>query len=71
MRDTQTLLLDGRVLVFGGSAASCGAVGTAEMLDPSTGLWSPAGNMIYPHADHTAIYPTDGRVLIDGGRGSG
>ena len=69
-RHSATLLRDGRVLVVGGSAASGGAVATAEMLDPSTGLWSPAGNMSYPRTNHTATYLRDGTVLIAGGRSS-
>ncbi len=68
-RHSATLLLDGRVFVVGGWAAGRGAVATAETLDPSTGLWSPAGNMIGPRWDHTATYLRDGRVLIVGGRG--
>ncbi len=68
-------LLDGRVLVAGGINRT-GAAGTstyvetplasAELFDPATGTWSPAGNLADPaHARNPLLLP-DGQVLFDG-----
>ncbi len=64
-----TALPDGRVLVVGGCAdPGCASVlSTAELYDPSTGLWSPAGTMAEPRAGHTASALGDGSVLVLGG----
>ncbi len=45
---TATLLGDGRVLVAGGAKAAGGgsAVDTAELYDPASGTWTPAGNLV-------------------------
>lgn len=68
---TATLLLDGRVLITGGSdCASPGEEGvwaTAEVFDPATGTFSATGSMHTGRAFHTATLLADGRVLIAGG----
>jgi N-acetylneuraminic acid mutarotase len=72
---TATLLLDGRVLVVGGfvSAALQGVVTaavvttTAEVYDPASGTWSPAGELAFFRSYHTATLLADGRVLVAGG----
>lgn len=76
---TATLLPNGKVLVTGGYdvAAAIANAGTsnyvvpsmtsAELYDPATGLWTPAGNMAYPRAKHTATLLASGKVLIAGG----
>jgi len=64
MRQTATLLLDGRVLIVGGDKT-----GTAELYDPATGTFTPTGNGTTGHgagASTAALLP-DGRVLIAGG----
>ncbi len=72
---TATLLLDGRVLVVGGSGKDgkrSGIYDTAEFYEPAMGSWSPAGSLGQGQARHyhTATRLLDGRVLVAGGRGS-
>ena len=67
---TATKLGDGRVLVVGGENNS-GATVTAEIYDPSSNSWTPAGDLNTPRSGHTASLLKDGRVLIAGGENSG
>ena len=60
---TATLLLDGRVLVIGG----LGSEGSAEVWDPVTETFQPAGSLSELRASHTATLLSDGRVLVIGG----
>lgn len=64
---TATLLLDGKVLIAGGSGAG-GSVGQGEIFDPTSGTFSPTGNMAVAKRAHTATRLVDGRVLITGGQ---
>jgi len=62
---TATTLLDGRVLVAGGTADS---VHSAELFIPALGTFLPTtGGMIFPRSGHCASLLPDGRVLIAGG----
>ena len=62
---TATLLNDGRVLVVGPFTV------VAEIYDPVSGAFSPAGNTIASHGQGpTATLLNDGRVLITGGTSS-
>jgi hypothetical protein len=87
---TATLLPDGRVLVCGGfgqrlesfgsfpSVATVDAViGDAEIYNPATGTWSPAGALAHARALHQAVLVRAGaaragsladRVVVVGGR---
>ena len=62
-------LPDGRVLVAGGRAVAFAEVASAEIYDPVTGSWSPAGQMSAARVFHGATALADGRVLVVGGDG--
>jgi hypothetical protein len=65
---TATLLADGRVLVAGGYSPDVDTqVASAELYDPRTGGFTPAGSMSSARAVHTAIATAGGRVLVAGG----
>jgi large repetitive protein len=69
---TATLLPDGRVLVVGGErgrARSARPLRSAELYDPATGSFAPAGALVSGRVGHTATLLSDGRVLIVGGDG--
>jgi N-acetylneuraminic acid mutarotase len=70
---TATLLPNGSVLVVGGSDGSSslggGALGSADLYNPSTNTWSSAAAMSQPRLSHTATVLADGRVLVAGGSG--
>jgi large repetitive protein len=69
---TATLLSDGSVLVTGGLGQNGGLVvsNTAEIYFPSSGQFTPVGNMAVARFSHTATLMNNGNVLIAGG-GSG
>jgi hypothetical protein len=58
---TMTALLDGTVLLAGGSG------GTAFLFSPATNRWTPTGDMVQARADYSATLLQDGRVLVVGG----
>src|SRR5262249_180549 len=61
---TATLLVDGRVLVAGGT----GTPPSAELFIPESNEFVPTGGgMVYPRSGHCASLFPDGRVLIVGG----
>lgn len=66
---TVTLLADGRVLIAGGGDLHASAINLAEIYDPSTDRFEPAGSglMSAPRTYHTATLLKDGRVLVAGG----
>ena len=65
---TDTLLLDGRVLIAGGISDGPD-LASAELYDPATGVFSPTGPMTLGREYATATLLNDGRVLIVGGDG--
>jgi hypothetical protein len=80
---TATLLPNGKVLIAGGGVTSSAlGVGpldftpqlmvvlpsnTAELFDPQTGTFAPAGTMNTGRSSHTATLLPDGTVLLCGG----
>jgi len=69
---TATLLSDGRVLVAGGADAlddsiAANILTSAELYDPVTGAFSPAGSMATGRQFQTATLLPGGRLLITGG----
>jgi hypothetical protein len=69
---TATLLLDGTVLVAGGSLGEGAAqtyLASAEIYNPATGKFTATGSMKTARAGQTATRLKDGRVLIAGGGG--
>jgi hypothetical protein len=70
---TATRLRDGRVLVVGGGFVGGefghGFSASAEVWDPTTGDFGPAGSLTEARLTHTATLLRDGRVLVVGGEG--
>jgi len=65
-----TLLNNGKVLVAGGwSIDVCCpfTIANADLYDPATGTFTPAGSMTEGRAEHLATLLNDGNVLIAGG----
>ncbi len=72
VRQTATLLPDGRVLVAGGDdTLISGPPDSADIYDPGTGTFTRTGPMTDAPRGHTATLLLDGSVLIAGGNGGG
>jgi hypothetical protein len=62
---TAVRLVDGRVLVAGGSGANNKYdLTSAELYHPDSGTWSSTGNMLKPHDGFPATLLRDGKVLV-------
>ena len=68
---TAALLLNGTVLVAGGSSNGLDPLASAELYDPSRGSWTATAGMIEARYNHTATLLPDGKVLVAGGLSSG
>jgi N-acetylneuraminic acid mutarotase len=66
-RHTATRLLNGKILIVGGSRASDDHLAEVELFDPLTGLSTLVAPLHTPRHQHTATLLPDGRVLIVGG----
>jgi hypothetical protein len=69
---TASLLKNGKVLVAGGSTSGdvisdSESLNTAEIYDPSTGMWTNTSSMHYTRTGHTASVLENGNVLVVGG----
>lgn len=67
---TATVLSTGRVLIAGGWSEdpNTPVLASAELYDPASGTFVPAGSMTTPRAGQSATLLSDGRVLIAGGQ---
>jgi len=63
---TLTVLLDGRVLLAGGSTSA--SPGASEVFDPVLGTWTEVAPMSLSRRNHTATLLLSGRVLVTGGQ---
>ncbi len=63
---TATLLSNGLVLITGGDRAA--SLATAELFNPDSHSFAPAGDMVTARARHTATLLANGAVLLVGGR---
>jgi N-acetylneuraminic acid mutarotase len=66
---TATLLPNGKVLVTGGSTSNSDTnyISSAEIYEPSTGVWTTTGSMSSTRNFHRATLLANGRVLVAGG----
>ena len=69
---TATLLADGRVLVVGGMDPAETEfppthLSSAELYDPTTGIWTRTGSMAVGRIGHSATLLPNGQVLVAGG----
>jgi N-acetylneuraminic acid mutarotase len=65
---TATVLLDGKVLVVGGSNSEF-EDRTVEIFDPVSGTWTNTGSLFFPRWYHSAALLPGGKVLVTGGKG--
>src|SRR5450631_1008847 len=73
MGQTATLLANGKVLIVGGMNVYSIAIrwgsctNLAELYDPATRTFSPAGAMSSPRCGHTSTLLQNGKILVAGG----
>ena len=64
---TATLLTDGKVMVVGGYNSTTGTLASAELYDPTTGVWNASGSLSSARRYHTATVLPNGKLLVAGG----
>jgi N-acetylneuraminic acid mutarotase len=69
-RHTATRLLDGKILVVGGSRATDEYLSSVDVYDPATGAINPRASLSTERHGHVATLLKDGRVLVTGGYNS-
>ena len=62
-----SLLPDGTVLVAGGTDVNLEPISSAEVWDPSTGVWTPAASLNELREQFAWVALQDGRAIIIGG----
>src|SRR5262245_25131279 len=66
--DHQSALLpNGKVLVAGGDGTDYNVLATAELYDPTTGLFTATGSMGTARHDHAIILLNNGKAMVLGG----
>ena len=65
---TATMLADGRVLIVGGWRQLIEPTAAADLFNPATNTFTPAGSMSIPRFGHEAALLADGRVIVVGGQ---
>ncbi|MBI5507194.1 MAG: hypothetical protein HY903_00450 [Deltaproteobacteria bacterium] len=71
-RHTATLLNDGRVLLVGGmETATSTAVAATELYDPTSDVFTAAGDLAAGRWIHDAVLLSSGKVLVVGGQNTG
>ena len=68
-KHTASVLLNGKVLVIGGSSYESRSI--TVLYDPVTGTWARTGNTTESRSKHTASVLLTGKVLLTGGSTSG
>ena len=62
-----TLLMNGEILVAGGTDSAGNTLTSAELYNPATGKWTVTGSMATARYIHSATLLPNGEVLVAGG----
>jgi N-acetylneuraminic acid mutarotase len=73
LEHTVTMLMNGKVLIAGGNnvtANTTTVLASAELYNPSTGVWTKTGSMRQSRVGHSATLMSSGKVLVAAGSGA-